>query len=375
MAYLETAIKVLKKIESFGFKAYIVGGFVRDYLLEIESNDIDITTSASINDLKSIFSDIILKGEKYDGIIVNENGYSFEITRFRKDISYTDHRHPQIECANTLEEDLIRRDFTINAMCLDSNMNLIDLYNGSLDLKNKTIRTIGDASIRFNEDVLRILRAFYFSSKLNFDISEDTLFGINENAKYLDYLSGERIKEEVTKLLNQKYYKKGLYYLINSNVITYLPNLKESLSLLYKSEIRLNFIELLSLSKYLGNDVSKYNLTKKENKFLDNVVRLVDAKYDKLVLFDSNIDELIASNKIKQMVGKEFLYDIEKIKKNLIISNISELNISASDIINFVKPNQISKIMNLLVSLVLDNKLENKKEVLIEEVKRRGKNV
>lgn len=375
MTYLETAIKVLKKIESFGYKAYIVGGFVRDYLLKIESNDIDITTNANIDDLKTIFNDIILKGEKYDGVIVNEEGYSFEITKFRKEISYLDHRHPQIMSANTLEEDLIRRDFTINAMCLDSNMNLIDLYNGSLDLKNKIIRTIGDANIRFNEDVLRILRAFYFSSKLNFDLSEETICGINLNAKYLEFLSGERIKEELTKLLNQKYYKKGLNYLINSNVILYLPDLKESLLLLYESEIHLNFIELLALTKYLCTDISKYNLTKKENKFIDNVVKLIDTKFDNLILFNSTIDELIAINKIKQLLGKEYLCGIEKLKNNLNISNISELNISPSDIIEFAKPNQISKIMNLLVSLVLDNKLENKKEILIEEAKRRGKNV
>lgn len=375
MTYLETAIKVLKKIESFGFKAYIVGGFVRDYLLKIESNDIDITTSASIDDLKAIFGAIILKGEKYDGVIVKEDEYSFEITRFRQDISYTDHRHPQIISAKTLEEDLIRRDFTINAMCLDSNMNLIDLYNGSLDLKNKIIRTIGNACIRFNEDVLRILRAFYFSSKLNFDISEDTLFGINENSKYLDFLSSERIKEELTKLLNQKYFLKGLSYFLNTKAIEYIPELKESLRLIYKSNTNFSFNEVLILSKYLGNQISKYNLKKEEKKYIENTVKLIDTKIDNFVLFNSSIEELITSNKIKKILNKDYVNDIELSKNNLIIHNIKELNINASDIIEYVEKNKITETLNFLTKLVLDKKVENKKEVLIEEVKRRGTNV
>ena len=375
MTYLETAIKVLKKIESFGFKAYIVGGFVRDYLLKIESNDIDITTSASIDDLKAIFGAIILKGEKYDGVIVKEDEYSFEITRFRKDISYTDHRHPQIISAKTLEEDLIRRDFTINAMCLDSNMNLIDLYNGSLDLKNKIIRTIGNACTRFNEDVLRILRAFYFTAKLNFDISKDTLCGINENAKYLEYLSSERIKEELTKLLNQKYFLKGLSYFLNTKAIEYIPELKESLCLIYKSNTNFSFNEVLILSKYLGNDISKYNLKKEEKKYIENTVKLIDTKIDNFVLFTSSIEELITSNKIKKILNKDYVNDIELSKNNLIIHNIKELNINASDIIGYVEKNKITETLNFLTKLVLDKKVENKKEVLIEEVKRRGTNV
>ena len=374
MTYLETAIKVLKKIESFGFKAYIIGGFVRDYLLKIESNDIDITTSASIADLKSIFGTIILKGEKYDGVIVDLDGYSFEITRFRKDISYNDHRHPQIISAKTLEEDLIRRDFTINAMCFDSNMNLIDLYNGSLDLKNKIIRTIGNACTRFNEDVLRILRAFYFSAKLNFDISEDTLCGINQNAKYLEYLSSERIKEELTKLLNQKYFLKGLSYFLNTKAIEYIPELKDSLCLIYKSNTFFSFNEVLILSKYLGNDISKYNLKKEEKKYIENTLKLIDTKIDNFVLFNSSIEELITSNKIKKILNKDYVNDIELSKNNLIIHNIKELNINASDIIEYVEKNKITETLNFLTKLVLDKKVENKKEVLIEEVKRR-KNV
>ena len=259
-------------------------------------------------------------------------------------------------------------------MCFDSNMNLIDLYNGSLDLKNKIIRTIGNACTRFNEDVLRILRAFYFSAKLNFDISEDTLCGINQNAKYLEYLSSERIKEELTKLLNQKYFLKGLSYFLNTKAIDYIPELKESLRLIYKSNTNFSFNEVLILSKYLGNQISKYNLKKEEKKYIENTVKLIDTKIDNFVLFNSSIEELITSNKIKKILNKDYVNDIELSKNNLIIHNIKELNINASDIIEYVEKNKITETLNFLTKLVLDKKVENKKEVLIEEVKRR-KNV
>ena len=139
MTYLDTAIEIIKKIESEGYEAYIVGGFVRDYILNIPSNDIDITTSALPDQLKNIFKKVVPTGIKFEGVTIIENGYTFEVTTFRKDISYYDHRHPNIAYASTLAEDLSRRDFTINAMAIDKDFNIIDMYNGKRDLENKVL--------------------------------------------------------------------------------------------------------------------------------------------------------------------------------------------------------------------------------------------
>ncbi len=375
MTYLEQALEVLNKIESNGFKAYIVGGFVRDYLLNIESNDIDITTNASIRDLQNIFEHITLKGEKFDGAIININNYSFEITSFRKDISYIDHRHPIVEKAYSLYEDLKRRDFTINAMCLDKNLNVIDFYDGRIDLDNKTIRTIGNPEIRFNEDALRILRAFYFSAKLNFKISDDTIYGINQNAKFIDFLSGDRIKEELEKLLKQDNYKLGLEYLLNSEVINYLAPLKKGINLIYKSNIKFSFIELICLTSYLGESIQRFSFTKKETKFIKKTIELIDIEYNNYVLFKNDLDVLVSANKIKQLLNKNYLDDISLHKNKLILKNTSELDITALEISKYIKQNQTANALNYLISLVLDNKIENKKEILIEEIKRRYKDV
>ncbi len=144
--------------------------------------------------------------------------------------------------------------------------------------------------------------------------------------------------------------------------------------LIYKSNTFFSFNEVLILSKYLGNDISKYNLKKEEKKYIENTLKLIDTKIDNFVLFNSSIEELITSNKIKKILNKDYVNDIELSKNNLIIHNIKELNINASDIIEYVEKNKITETLNFLTKLVLDKKVENKKEVLIEEVKRR-KNV
>ncbi len=371
MNYLETAIEVLKKIESNGFEAYIVGGFVRDYLLKIDSNDIDITTSASIGDLQKIFEHISLKGEKYDGIIVCENSYEFEITSFRHDLNYMDHRHPIVEKANTLEEDLIRRDFTINALCLDSTLSVLDYHNGLTDLNKKTIRTIGDPNRRFNEDALRILRAFYFSSKLDFDIDENTLKGIENCAKFLSFLSSDRISEELSKILKQMYYKKGLNYLIKTGCINYLNGLVDAIKLIINSDYKFNFLEVLALSTYLKNDVSFYKLSSKDKKFVQNVSNIIGFEFDNYILFSNDIEVLKSANKINQMLNFNYLEDLEYKKENLKLKCAKDLAIKGSDLVGLVENKEISESLNYLIRLVLDSKIENNKEKLIDEIKRR----
>ena len=163
MSKLDKGLKVLKKLNSAGYEAYIVGGAVRDYLLNNEISDIDITTNAKIAEINLIFDKVDLKANDYAGITIYYDNESFEITSFRKDVSYNDHRHPIVELVNNLEEDLIRRDFTMNALAMDENKNIIDLFSGIKSINEKIIYTIGDSKVRFNEDALRVLRAVYFS--------------------------------------------------------------------------------------------------------------------------------------------------------------------------------------------------------------------
>ena len=182
----EIGIEVLNTIYNYGYEGYIVGGFVRDYLLEIKSIDIDITTNATPMELKNIFPNIEISNRNYGSVTLNYKNYRFEITTYRKDMEYMDNRHPSsIVYVNDLKTDLLRRDFTINAICMDKDGNIIDLLNGKLDLDNKIIKSISESNKSFQDDALRILRAIRFATVLDFEISEEVKNAIIANKHLL----------------------------------------------------------------------------------------------------------------------------------------------------------------------------------------------
>ena len=170
----ETALKVLKKINSNGYQAYLVGGYPRDLYIGRNSMDFDICTSATPKQLKEIFGNSMLPSEQYGSVTLLVHNIRFEITTFRKDIKYLNNRKPiEIEYVNNLIDDLKRRDFTMNTMCIDANGNLIDLLGGKEDINDKVIRTVGNANMRIYEDSLRILRAVRFATTLNFELDNE----------------------------------------------------------------------------------------------------------------------------------------------------------------------------------------------------------
>ena len=221
------AIDILKIIEKNGYEAYFVGGCVRDYLLDVDFSDIDVTTNALPEQVKEIFGKTIDTGLQHGTVTVIFKGEAYEITTFRTESDYSNHRAPdKVEFVRNLKEDLDRRDFTINAMAMDSRGVIYDFHNGVTDLKNGVIRTVNDPSERFYEDALRMLRAFRFSSKLNFEIEESTFFAIKKNAKLIEFVSVERIVSEFKKLLVGVGCENSLEKLISSEIHKYIPFLK-----------------------------------------------------------------------------------------------------------------------------------------------------
>ena len=201
MTYLEAGIKVLEQIIDSGFEAFFVGGFVRDYILGVDSNDIDIATNALPNQIANIFK-VVNTGIKYNCVTINYEGYTFETTTYRIEGAYTNNRHPSYIVGESLSDDLKRRDFTINAMAYNPLTDeLIDDFNGHLDLQNGIIRAVGNASERFDEDSLRILRALRFAIKYQFDIDEYTSLSMHRQRGLLVNISKERITDEVRKML------------------------------------------------------------------------------------------------------------------------------------------------------------------------------
>ena len=205
------AKRIVETLENSGFSAYVVGGAVRDLLMGKIPHDYDITTSATPDEVKKTFTKTVDTGLSHGTVTVVENGFAYEVTTFRKEEGYSDSRHPDsvnFDC--TLDEDLSRRDFTVNAMCYSEKSGLIDLFGGIDDIKNKTIKTVGNPERRFMEDALRMLRAVRFSAVLGFKIEENTLSAIKKCAPLIKKVSGERIFGELNKILlsdNPEYIK------------------------------------------------------------------------------------------------------------------------------------------------------------------------
>lgn len=208
----EEAIQILKTINEAGFDAYVVGGCVRDSLLGKEPNDWDITTSAMPQQVKKLFKRTIDTGIKHGTVTILMKEDQYEVTTYRIDGEYLDGRHPEnVTFTNLLSEDLRRRDFTINAMAYHPKTGLVDLYNGVDDLEKKIVRCVGSAVERFSEDALRMMRAIRFAAQLGFSIEDETFAAIKKLSPTLEKISGERIREEMLKLLvsdNPMFFKK-----------------------------------------------------------------------------------------------------------------------------------------------------------------------
>lgn len=214
---------ILNTINKKGFEAFVVGGAVRNYLLHKDISDFDITTNALPSDIELMFEKTIPTGKKYGTITVVTKDASYEITTYRSDGVYSDKRRPDsVTFSNKLVEDLKRRDFTINAMCMDINEQLIDMFNGKDDLKHKLIRCIGDPNERFKEDALRMLRAVRFMCQLGFKIEENTLLAITRNSELLKSVSAERIQEEFNKILLSDKPSDGIRVLVKTQLIKHI---------------------------------------------------------------------------------------------------------------------------------------------------------
>lgn len=195
------AMPVLQTLEDAGFEAYFVGGSVRDVLLHRHVHDVDITTSAYPEEVKELFDKSIDTGIKHGTVTVLYGGESYEITTFRTESGYQDFRRPDhVTFVQNLDEDLKRRDFTINALAMDMHGNIVDLFNGIEDLKNHIIRAVGNPEKRFHEDALRMMRAVRFMSQLEFKLEEKTEQAIKNNHELLKKISVERIREEFVKM-------------------------------------------------------------------------------------------------------------------------------------------------------------------------------
>jgi poly(A) polymerase/tRNA nucleotidyltransferase (CCA-adding enzyme) len=231
----EEVVAVCKTLAERGFEAYLVGGCVRDMVLDREPKDWDITTNAKPEEIQEIFADTVYENSFGTVGIKTESEDPrvkvIEVTTYRIEGKYTDKRHPdEVKFATNIEDDLSRRDFTVNAMALGMDGALIDPYGGEFDVKEKTIRTVGDATARFKEDALRLMRAVRFSMELDFEIEFATRRAIVECSRELEVIAKERVRDELVKILLTPHAAKGIILLEELGLLEFvLPELREGI--------------------------------------------------------------------------------------------------------------------------------------------------
>ncbi|MCX7981774.1 MAG: CCA tRNA nucleotidyltransferase [Syntrophales bacterium] len=216
----EGALHIVRTLKTAGYEAYFVGGCVRDLVMDRSPDDYDIVTSASPEEIQSLFPHSVAVGARFGVILVIVDGFSYEVATFRKEENYFDGRHPSRVLFAGLQEDVMRRDFTINGLAMNPDSGeIIDYVGGLEDIKVRVIKTIGPPALRFAEDHLRMLRAVRLAAQLDFSIETETQAAINLQVKQIHRISAERIREELSKMLARSGAKKGLLLLRDTGLM------------------------------------------------------------------------------------------------------------------------------------------------------------
>lgn len=314
MNNLEQAFKVLNKIEQSGFEAYIVGGAVRNYLLGKEIKDFDITTNATPDQIKGVFSDVVVIYPRFNTITVREEDIHYEITTFRTESSYSDNRRPdKVESSTSIEADVKRRDFTMNGLFMNKMGEVIDLVGGINDLNHNMIRAIGNPDERFREDALRILRGLRFVAEHGFDLSDDVILAMKKNILLLNNLAIERITTEFQRIFTGQFKTKAICYFDEIN-LKKVFNFLETRSKI-KSEYPLTLTLMLLFDQ---DEVDRLSLNKKIKARVGLLRRIVayQSKFD-LFGYESDLIE-----EVSLYIGAQVKSDYQA----LVIKNEKDLN-------------------------------------------------
>ncbi|MFR0582868.1 CCA tRNA nucleotidyltransferase [Limosilactobacillus mucosae] len=386
-AIFEPARPILQRIEQAGFEAYFVGGCVRDTILGDEIHDIDIATSAYPAEIKQIFTRTVDTGIEHGTVMILDHGVGYETTTFRTESGYQDFRRPDsVTFVRSLAEDLKRRDFTINALALKENGEVIDLFDGLGDLKRHLIKAVGEPAERFHEDALRMMRAVRFASKLDFQIDEKTRQGIQENAPLLEKIAIERIRVEFEKLLLGQNPTAGLKDLLVTDLYRYCPRLADQKTALeqlldlkqwhLKTEAeawavlmqvmrfdhpqRNAFLKAWKTSNDLISDVQK---------IVPTVQAILNDQLTPKLLFDTGDRLLLSANRVAAMFGHSLEeLDLRDRYQALPIKSTKELAVNGGQLIKLahVKPGpKMGQILHQLQQRVLDRSLPNDQNALL----------
>ncbi|MBT2214245.1 CCA tRNA nucleotidyltransferase [Virgibacillus dakarensis] len=387
----ELAKPILKKLVDHGYQAFFVGGCVRDMLLDRPIGDVDIATSAQPHEVQELFEKVIPVGIKHGTVIVRHQHESYEVTTFRLDGEYSDSRHPDdVEFIQTIDQDLKRRDFTINALAMDLHGHVIDRFAGKKDLERRLIRTVGNGNERFSEDPLRIIRALRFASQLGFTIEQETLSNMIRQRPQINGLAVERITTEVTKLFSGAFVNKGLDYLKSTEIYKQLPVMIEYPYMIKNLPNPIkplqSFGEVIALFHFTEPDVKVDRWAKSwkcSNKIKQEAEQLANALFhyqqfglDRWLVYRLNTSIFPGFIRLGENLFARFLVtldDLQQMTEDLAIHSIRELDIDGNDLIQLFpelkKGPWIKNYLSRLEKAVVNGKLKNNKTELKEWIK------
>ena len=353
-------VKVLEKIEENGFEAYIVGGYVRDYLLGMESGDIDVCTNARVKDIMEIFSDVNCSSNEYGSVKIITDKLRVDITTYRRDLRYNgDRRKVEIEYVDNLIDDINRRDFTMNTLCMNKDKSIIDILGGQKDIEDRIIRCVGNIEDRINEDPLRMLRAVRFATTLGFTIEEELYRKLKENKELISQLSRERIKEELTKILINKNALIGLNMLEDLGFLPYV-------GIRYNRDI-VNVADICGMYSQLElTEEFPFSKEEKDNiKAIQNILEY--GKIDNNVLFEHGLYLSMVAGEILG-IDREVVTSMDK---DLPIRRVKDIEVTSDVICELLgtEPGKvISEVYDDLKDKILFSKLVNSNDSIREYI-------
>ncbi len=346
--------EIMELLEKEGFESYIVGGYVRDYLLGRETHDVDICTNASIDDLIRIFDGKGVYYKDYFAYHIKDDKYTYTITSYRKELEYKNNKPIKIKKAKTLIEDVQRRDFTINTFAIGTNGLLIDSLGAKKDLDSKIIKVVGDINKKFSEDKTRILRAIRLSCTLDFDLEPRIIEFLNSNhISYLKEIDDDTKKKELSKIFDSNNYKKFFYLCKKYKLNKYL---KISYTDIKPSYNRFGIWAQID---------TKLPISKKERKVINNIKILLD-KGD----ISSNDIDLYNEDVIYNaayILGKADKIKILKEIKNL--HSFIDIDINIDIMLRYVNIRNCMKTYRLIERNIVEGRLQNNKDDIEEYLK------
>lgn len=382
----QKAMPVLEILEEAGYEAYFVGGSVRDVLLKRHIHDVDIASSAYPEEVKSQFEKTIDTGIKHGTVTVLYNGESYEITTFRTESGYQDYRRPDhVTFVQNLDEDLKRRDFTINALAMNTKGEIVDLFDGLDDLRKQVIRAVGDPEKRFHEDALRMMRAVRFMSQLKFKLEEKTKQAIVDHHQLLEKISVERIRDEFVKMGLGPNSREAFQVFLDTDLSENVPDFagkKEQLSvfprLQFSPSEETSLWSLIIILLKLPNDrihqfMRDWKNSNAMTEEVENIVNFFDLLSEKtpsdFELFQTGKKTLLNTIDVAHILGQpvnsEALVDRYMA---LPIKDSSELAIDGHYLIEHgIKPGpNLGKILTEIKQKVISREIENSEDAIAE---------